>query len=274
MMHRLSIFLLAASCSTTYGATPPATGEDAGADSSTAPDATTNADATTNEATRLDGATACSPGAITDGLVAYYPLDEAQGASIKDCSGKGHDGQILRLASGTWVPGKRGSAVRVLSPDGCIDFGVGPEFRFSGAFTAMAWVNVASFPSGTGAILGKSFDLNADGWRVDSTIVTELGGVVATAGGPPLYVGRENQPTNKWLHLTVVFTPSAKLDMYIDGAFATGVAWSGALIDSPSVPFRIGCRADNGGFFDGTVDEVRLYDRALTTTEIALLSTP
>lgn len=270
-MRRFAVVLLAASCGTSYGSAPPGDGADAGADAPDPP----GVDASTTDAASSDGASGCSPGSVTDGLVAYYPLDEGQGATVRDCSGHGHDGQVLRLASTTWVAGRRGGAVRVLSPDGCVDFGAGSAFRFAGAFTAMAWIKVGTFPAtGTAAILGRSFDLNVDGWRLDTTIVTEIGGVVATDGGSALYVGRENQPTGEWLHLAVVFVPNTKLEMYVDGAYAGRTTWSGSLIESASTPFRIGCRADNGGFFDGTVDEVRVYDRALTPTEIALLSAP
>lgn len=240
------------------------------------PSAEGGADATgAGDALVPDAGNPCPRRGDVPDLVAYYPLDERSGTTVRDCSGRGHDGQILRVVASTWTDGKFGAGVRVASPDGCIDFGTSPDFEFKGAFTVMAWVNVGSYPSsGTMAILGKSSSTDVAGWRVHTATVAEVGAGVTIGGGQTLYVGRDPVPTSEWHHAAVLFAPTAELALYIDGVRVSAKQWPSALVEDVGAAVRAGCRANNTGFIDGVIDELRLYARALTPTEIAQLSAP
>lgn len=220
-----------------------------------------------------DAAPTCSPGNVPN-LIGYYNFDERSGSVAHDCSGKGHDGTVLRVGPSTWGSGIKGGGLRVLAPDGCVDLGAVPDFEMKSGFTVMAWTDAYSFPpSFQQAIIGKTSDLNAAGWRTYAGYVQEIGSGAARAGDAgPLYVGIEPVDAGVWRHVATVFDVGAKLTIYVDGVNVAEKTWSTPLIEDKATNVRIGCRGDNAGFFDGTIDEVRIYSRALTPTEIAILS--
>ncbi|MBS2017099.1 MAG: LamG domain-containing protein [Deltaproteobacteria bacterium] len=214
----------------------------------------------------------CNPGTVPD-LVGYYAFEEGAGTTAHDCSGNGRDGTILRVATDTWTTGLYGKALRVKSPDGCVDLGKVDAFDFKGGFTVMAWANTTTFPSSTSdAIVGKSSDLGVAGWRMYAGFVQEYGAGVFVPGSGALFVGKEPLPPATWTHLATRFTPNGNLAFFVDGVNVAEKTWSSALVEDPTTNVRIGCRGDGAGFFDGIIDEVRLYARALTPTEIAILS--
>ncbi len=73
---------------------------------------------------------------------------------------------------------------------------------------------------------------------------------------------------NKWSHLVgTADSATGKVCLYIDGRKVAENTFSGQ-INTNSIPFQIGKRSD-GGYFGGIIDEVRIYDRALSASEIA-----
>ncbi len=222
-----------------------------------------------------DGAVpGCNPGTTPD-LVGYYTFEEGAGATVHDCSGKKHDGTILKVGAGTWTSGVRGGGLRVAAPDGCVDLGNVNDFAMTSAgLTVMAWAQTVTYPTSTSnAIVGKSSDLNVGGWRMYAGFVQELGAGVARPGDAgPLFVGKEPLDAGVWNHVTTVMLPGGSLTFYVDGVNVAQKSWPSALTEDATTNVRIGCRGDNAAFYDGIIDEVRIYARALTPTEVALLS--
>ncbi|MFH0845891.1 MAG: LamG domain-containing protein [Patescibacteria group bacterium] len=72
-------------------------------------------------------------------------------------------------------------------------------------------------------------------------------------------------PLNAWHHITLVYTSTIGGQLYVDGVPYGGLGTSGVLATNSS-PFYIG-EAD----FDGKIDDVRIYNRALSSTEITQL---
>ena len=72
--------------------------------------------------------------------------------------------------------------------------------------------------------------------------------------------------TSKWYHLTGVYNGSEVI-VYIDGVAGTPVSHTGNMYNS-SVPLRISGYGNGHRTVDGTVDEVRIYNRALSAAEV------
>src|SRR5207244_13011036 len=85
------------------------------------------------------------------------------------------------------------------------------------------------------------------------------GGVDQTAAGGTV-------PLNSWTHLAVTYD-GATLRLYVNGIQTAAQAVTGSLLSS-TAPLRIGGDAPWGEYFSGTIDEVRVYNRALSAAEI------
>jgi hypothetical protein len=71
---------------------------------------------------------------------------------------------------------------------------------------------------------------------------------------------------NTWTHLAVTYDGSV-LNMYVNGQLVATRAQSGSIVTSSS-PLRIGGNSVFGEYFVGLIDDVRVYNRALTASEI------
>lgn len=78
----------------------------------------------------------------------------------------------------------------------------------------------------------------------------------------------------QWIHAAAVYD-GATMRLYQDGDLVGSVAKSGTISTNPGVPVAIGNQpAGAGRPFDGNIDDMRIYDRALTAAEIQALAQP
>jgi prepilin-type N-terminal cleavage/methylation domain-containing protein len=210
---------------------------------------------------RIEVGSHLSKWAEARGLVGYWSFDEGSGVSASDISENGHGATLHNGAA--WVEGKIGSAV---SFDGSNDWvELAGDFGISGSMTISLWFNT---PSKT---TNRYFldDRNPGSWWF---IKNYTGGACGEIAGNICFEGRvmaadSDWNVDEWTHL-VVSENSSGAKMYINGALVdTG---SG---DNTSITtnLRIGTRYTNSGYFNGVIDEVRLYDRVLSDSEILRL---
>ena len=197
-------------------------------------------------------------------LVGAWGFDEASGATVQDASGTGNAGTIsgaTRTASGRF-----GGA---LTFDGVNDWVTVPDaasLRLSGAMTLEAWV----YPTAAGGA-----------WR--TAIMKERGSdlsyaLYATDGANHpagfVYAGASKDatassalPVNTWTHLTATYDRTT-LRLYVNGAQVATRAATSAITSSTGA-LRFGGNGVWGEWFTGRIDEVRVYNRALTASEVA-----
>lgn len=89
----------------------------------------------------------------------------------------------------------------------------------------------------------------------------------ATFGGTEVYAASASViPINIWSHIAAAYDGS-NLRIYINGVLSSTKAVSGSVQNNTN-PLRIGGNVPYGQFFEGSIDEVRLYNRALSAGEI------
>ncbi len=202
-------------------------------------------------------------------LVAAYPFEEGAGMTTADASGRGHPGTLV---GATWTAaGKYGKAIAL---DGTAQYArVDAPGAPTGDFSWMVWARPTSLTGWRGllqiqtaASTGIELALDAGRPQVWSNGLLRL-----TAGS--------SLPVNAWSHVALTRTGST-LTAYVNGT-SVGTGVEPTVFNWGSCPFLIGVDADSGctgalnGHFPGQLDEVRIYNRALTATEIqAAMNTP
>jgi hypothetical protein len=204
----------------------------------------------------------------TSGLVAAYSFNEGSGTTLVDRTGNGRTGT---LSGPTWSSaGKFGGA---LSFDGVNDWVTVADANALDLTTGMtleAWV----FPTSSGGgswrnviikerTNGEVYNLYANTTPDVPTIYV----VRAAQTGAPLDAsGTSTVPVDVWTHLAATYDGTT-LRLYVNGLQVGTRAVSGALVTSTGA-LRIGGNAVWGEFFRGRLDEIRIYNRALTAAEI------
>ncbi len=211
-----------------------------------------------------------STGPPPSALVAAYSFDAGSGTTLADVSGRGHTGTI---AGATWsATGKNGGA---LSFDGVNDWVTVADTAALDLTTGMtleAWVQPTSanrwrtvaLKEQTGNLVYALYGNNS-GQRASANVL--LGGSEAEARSA------SQLPANVWTHLAATYDGAA-VRLYVNGALSGSTTAAGSLPASAG-PFRIGGNAIWDEFFSGQLDDLRLYNRALSLTEVqADMATP
>ncbi len=222
----------------------------------------------------------CSTG-INCGLVGYWTFDgnDIVNGVIKDVSGRGNNGNTISIASSTfYVPGKIGQAVNFDGVNNYLE--VGSAASPSSAITISAWVywnGGSNYPS----ILCRTSAFDEATAKYCFYIKLGTGGVGQLSfsmGGGKVTQTTLLVPKNKWTFVSVVRgAGSATATLYMNNASLVigGTGGSGDYADPTysSELARIGTffTGANQGRFPGSIDDVRIYNRALSVQEIQQL---
>ncbi len=200
--------------------------------------------------------------------ISYWNLDEGSGTLAHDSSGNGNDG-ILKNGP-AWTTGKTGT--HALSFDGVddyVDAGNDPSLDFiaSGSMSIAAWVNLDTLPSALGhyegtvqkTVNGKGFIFEV---CTDDRICVENGNGWSEAHGSTALAA------GKWYHVVFVYDDQTTR-FYLDGIDDTDDTGAGTFIDDTTSHVFIGGLLSPHHEFEGRIDDVRIYNRALSSSEIS-----
>ena len=194
-----------------------------------------------------------------NGLVGAWSFNEGSGTTIRDGSGRGNSGTIT---GPTWTQsGKYGAA---LSFDGTNDYATVPDaasLDLRSSMTLEAWVRPTASSGWRTALLKET----ADGLAYSLYSASGTNRPSAWLDGTSSF-GSSALALNAWSHLSATYD-GARLKVYVNGVLRADRAVS---LPAPTSnqPLKIGGNAVWGEFFRGQIDEVRIYDRALTAAEI------
>ncbi len=203
----------------------------------------------------------------TTGLVAAYAFEEADGGSILDTSGNNHNGTLLGGAKHSEL-GVFGNAL-LLRGGNYSDSVTIPDsssLDLSNTMTIEAWVYPTMQQDWQTVILKESevglrYGLYANSDTNTPVAATEVSGYgyIETRNSYPL-------PHHKWTYLAATYDATT-LTLYINGYLVSSTMHSGG-IDTSSEPLRIGGNDIWGEYFAGLIDNIRIYNRALSIAEI------
>jgi hypothetical protein len=204
------------------------------------------------------------------GLIAAYGFEEGVGTSIADATGKSHTGT---LSGATWsAAGKNGKALSFDGINDWVTIADAHDLDLTNRMTLEAWVRAASL-SGWNTVVMKEaagklvYALYANDNAPRPAVTMAIAGIDRSA------TGASAVPLNAWTHLAATYDGTT-LRLYVNGVEALSRAQTGNMTASTN-PLRIGGNGVWNEYFNGLVDDVRIYDRALTAAEIqADMNTP
>jgi len=204
---------------------------------------------------------------INSGLVGFWPLTDGTGTTAKDLSGYGNDAS----ASGTvnWLSGDVGMAADFASVTGYFDTGVGTStLGVSGGSTASisAWVNYTTGGSVTQNVFG---DLGSGGAAPNFGMYINRNITFVDVWRNEVNARFNFITLSAWMHLVAVYDAS-NIYLYINGSLHGTIAVSGS-INASTGNCMIGNQPANNRDLEGQLQNIRVYNRALTATEVAEL---
>ena len=216
------------------------------------------------------------------GMVGWWKFDEGTSTTAHDLSGNGHNATTSSTGSvlPQWVSGRFGKALQF---DGSTNYAQATQdgsFKLSGqAFTISAWL------ADTHSVVAISGTYDrAISWY-DGSKNIQLGiGVNVGATQKNVYI--QNDSVNSapkqvsttaldlsFHHVVATFDGASTYHIYVDGLNADGGSSPNNVlpVTSNSKEFIIGQRGDSAAFFQGSIDDVRIYNRVLSPYEVANL---
>jgi len=203
------------------------------------------------------------------GLVAAYAFDAGTGTTVADASGNGHTGTIVNA---TWsTAGKYGDALSFNGTNARVDIPDAAALHLTTGMTLEAWVNPSAAGNGWQDVIYKG----NDNYYLESSSTPNNAPVAGATVGSADVGAFSSAPlvTNSWTFLTETYDGTT-IQLYVNGVQVAGLAQSGSLVTSTN-PLQIGGDSIFGQFFQGLIDNVRIYNRALTAAQIqADINTP
>ncbi len=198
----------------------------------------------------------------SSGLVAAWGFNEGSGSTTADATGKGHAGT---LSNATWTAGgKFGAALSFDGSSSWVTVADAPDLDLSDGMTLEAWVRPSALGTSWRTVLFKE----RSGGVVYSLYANQYSGLPVGQ----VYIGGEQNATgiaqlalDTWTH---VGSPSTARACGSTSTAHSRTRRRQRRYRRLDGPLRIGGNAIWNEWFDGLIDELRIYDRALSPTEI------
>lgn len=218
------------------------------------------------------GALASSSHARIDlnNLVGMWLFDEGQDDVAADESANKNEGI---LQNGTkWVEGQSGEALQFDGSDDFVDVGNAENLSITGDFTFSMWVKIEEYPTAWRNMLSKLVDdTHAEfNFRYKTSAQAQFYFGTGAAAIICSWVPSEDLPLDTWTHIAGVRKSKTYLKLYFDG-----VEKRNANINIDAIATEahvtIGRQSNNMFYFDGSIDEVAIFNAALEEEDIQTL---
>ena len=235
------------------------------------------------------------------GLVAYWPMDEGEGSTVRDLSGNGLHG---RIDGPTWTQGRSGAALEFRPEGKGVEIESDPRLDIQGDITISAWLfkhmDNASRKPRWDAVVSRCPKAYVDADHIHYELM--ISGVnpdeisfFSNSTTPPCGWSGNKIPIGEWFHVGFVrkgdrgqfFLNGSPTDRYRvqtgygpghqgegEGFLVTDIEIAGEMLSKPSSPQNLYIGWDGCPDFgmEGKISDVYLYDRALTDEEMKSLS--
>lgn len=203
------------------------------------------------------------PAWAADGMVSYWRFDEGEGTTAYDSVGA-NDGTLINEP--VWTIGQVGGALSFDGDKDYVDCGNDSSLDVTDAITVAAWVKRPNFET-HGTIAGKT---NGNSVTAGYGLFSYIGGLEYNfySGGWRRTTPRVTITPNEWHYVVGTFDGNNAY-LYVDGEQKASLAYTGAITAATGYSFHIAFwRPGLTSYLNGIIDEVAIYNRALTPEEI------
>jgi hypothetical protein len=221
----------------------------------------------------VNGTVTVSVASPSTGLVLALGFNEPAGSAIAvDGSGNGNNGTVREA---TVAAGRFGNARSFDGVNDWVEVADSASLDLSTAMTLEAWVNPSARTGWHTILLKEAGATMAYEMYGNNPDISRPAAYFNTAGGALRAVtGTAAVGLNAWTHIAVTYD-GTNMRMYVNGTLVRSVLRAGNILQSNGVLHIGGNVVWGGEFFQGLIDEVRIYNRALTAGEIQTdMSTP
>jgi len=194
--------------------------------------------------------------AILNGLVGWWKFDETSGTVAQDSSGNGYDGNLTN--GPTWTDGKIGGA---LSFDGVDDY-IDTQVTTGSDFSVSVWVKTSD---NSAHIIGLNGSFSWLFWLDQGKLRFELNN------------GSWDEPTpftisSDWTYLSGVFNSAdSSAKIFKNGSFVSSKTVLNRVVNDSTISIGKWFHEGHHRHLLGLIDDVRIYDRALSAEEVQAL---
>ena len=201
---------------------------------------------------------------VAGALVLHLPLDQSLNGKAPDLSGNGFSGVFKNMSSTNFVSGKAGNALNFDGANDYVEVPDAPLLRIGNQHTLSAWIkpdNTNNFRQ----IIGKgAYSYNMAIFSGKIRYILYNGITISQVDSV------STVPTGVWTHVACTYD-GAQAKIYINGLLNKQVSWSLTPTQLTAV-IQIGSGGGSSYYFKGQMDEVRLYQRALSANELSLIA--
>lgn len=210
---------------------------------------------------------------VSSGLVAHWKLDEASGTTASDSSGNNNNGTLQN--SPAWVSGHTNGALSLNGSTQYVSVPDANSLDLSSSYTLSAWIKPQALSGYETVLIKESSTAGGCGYWLQ-TVGTEI-----SAGFNPGTGCKEHETsgaglqTGQWYHLAAVFDDSGNtFKIYLNGVLKNSGNQTETTAPAPNGLTLLLGRTSSGEYWSGALDEVRVFNRALSSAEIQTLYDP
>ena len=205
-------------------------------------------------------------------ILLYLSFDEGTGNEVRDQSQYGNHGEIINNTE--WVDGPPGfgRAVEISGENtDCVVVPGSDSLRITGEITMMAWINSPGWAGSGDQWIDKNChnggELNSYGMGVFGD-GTRIDFFLGSGGARPALEVNQTPAVNEWEHVAGTYDGKT-MKTYLNGEVIGERDEAFDFQGTNDSDFRVGCSKDRANYtFNGAIDEVIIYSRALDGAEI------
>lgn len=209
---------------------------------------------------------------LNKGLAGFWLFNEGHGNKVNDLSMNRNTGTLTSMAfppttASGWNPGRNGVGLNFDGVNDYVDAGNNASLNITGNMTISAWIKIPSAPATYPGIVTKRESDGTVGYVLALNANNAILFLLKIEGVSKIATS-QTFSLNTWHHVVGVYN-NITMVTYVDGTAGNPSNVNGSISISSNA-LKIGV-SHLGAYFNGTIDEVRIYNRALSASEVQQL---